>query len=192
MANFHASMTDQIAARMAPAYRLFRDQRIKLVGQKTNVLRITRYSKRPWGSRHFDIHGYSEGQLVSTMLTNVVIHYPFGKVEIFARRSGTQASTKALDFIDALPLELELPFKDARPGDFAVESASVVEGDRIVDVIFDEYKNKLPIILVVTKMNAGLTGKHMIAKTGLMALWRGPLEQDIQDAVDSYITGLVV
>jgi len=122
------------------------------------------------------------------MMANVIIKYPYSKVEMWSK-VGDQGKFNAnvMDLSEILPIELTLQFT----GDISEEPVSIVAGDYLVDVLFDENRNKLPMVLEIMRVQGSFFNKELVGKYAEASLVRGKMEPEIQVEVDRYINSLV-
>jgi hypothetical protein len=176
------SLQDKLSQALAPVNRKVSDINVGLFGTRVNLLRISKAIDTFTGKKH-NIFGDYEQQWGSTVLSNVVIKYPFDKVELFHKETNGTFQGTGIDLMEFLPITLDLQFY----GEFSEDPIVMKEGDLLVDVLFDENNNGMPMVMELKRLYGGFYGKDIVSKKAEMTLSRGALATDIQNEIDIYI-----
>jgi hypothetical protein len=96
--------------------------------------------------------------------------------------------TDAINIWDILPITMKIKYS----ADYDTEPVSIQNGDLIVELLRDENQNNIPVIMQVTKLVGGFEGKYLYQKHYELALYRGIIPSDIQNAIDKFIADEVV
>jgi len=175
------SIVDIIARQLAPVYRKLNDLYVNTtLGVECNVLYI---------SRSVDVFGDTTETLTSNLINNVIINHPYGgNVELFEiyKSLTQQIQTGSIDIWEVLPITMKVPLQS----DKTTTAMNIKRGDLIVEVLFDEHGNKIPIVMEVTKIFGTFLVKELIAKKYELTLFRGQLSDDILTIINTYITNL--
>jgi hypothetical protein len=188
------SLQDKLGSKLAPAIRRVADRKIEASGTKGSVLRIItnappKDTQTDWydGNKKADILGNSVSSIQAEVIDNVIINYPFSNIEIFERYNAGQYDSnpvRALDLFEFLPITMKVKFY----GDFAQNAIQLQKGDLIVDVVKNDTGQFIPVILEVMRERADLRWHQIVGRGYELALHRGVLEKEIQDAVDLYLS----
>lgn len=173
------SIFDDVAKNVAPVLRRLQDININVTGTKCKVLRITIGEK--------DSMGDHEDSLYATVINNAIITHPYGSsVQIYENYNPTTMLTEvtAMDIYEFLPITMKIPFN----GDIDEDQVEVKRGDIIVQVLFDDKGNKIPLVMQVTRILADFMNKHIVVKKYEMTLLRNEMEPMIKDAIQEYIS----
>jgi hypothetical protein len=179
---------DSISRRVSTALRKFQDVTLKIVGTKTQILRIQHSVP--------DIFGHTDETLRRTVINNVVIAYPFNNVEIYGKRdtpAGPQYRFRALDMWEFLPISVKVPFfasDNSESGTYEDTPVDLEVGDLIVDVVFDHVQTKIPIVMEITRARGTFNHKDLAGRDYEAALKRGTLNPDIKWAIRDYVDGV--
>jgi len=175
---FSKSISEKINSVVAPLVRKLNDVNIDLLGDEIDVLRITQ--------SNLDIFGeYDEG-VESSIISNVIIKHPWGNnVRLFTTSDKVtgQVDTNALDLWDILPFEVYVKFS----GDYMTQNVSLKVGDIIVEVLQDEFNNKIPLMLQVSKIFGMFRSRFISGKRYECALYRNTLTNEMQNALNKYL-----
>ncbi len=178
---FSRTAYDRINEDIANSLRKLQDIHIDITGTKTSLLRIT--------ESDVDLLGDTEYSLSSYLISNCVIEYPFSDIEILTYKDQTSSlQTDAISMWDILPVRLIVKLESSLSTTY--ESVNFDENDILVDVLYDQEGNKIPILLQSPVLKGTFKGKHLIQKTYECTLQRGTLEDDIQTIVDNYVVNL--
>jgi hypothetical protein len=180
---FKKTVFDKINEDIANPLRSLQDIHIDITGSKVSLLRIT--ESEP------DLLGDSTSTLSSSLIANCSIEYPFSDIEILAYAD--QESSLQVDAIsmwDLLPVKIIMKIDDSLST--STESINIDSNDFLVDVMYDQSGNKIPIIMKSPVLKGTFMGKHLIQKTYEATLQRGLLEDDVQTVVDNYVDNLGV
>lgn len=179
--SFNKSIAEKINAVVAPLARKLNDVNIDLLGDEIDVLRITK--------KNLDIFGEYDSNIETNIISNVIIKHPWGNnVRLFQTPDQTtgQLETNAVDLWDLLPLEVYIKFS----GDYITENVSLKIGDIIVEVLQDEYDNKIPLIIQITKVFGQFRSRFITGKRYEGALYRDTLTNDMQNIINQYMEQL--
>lgn len=179
--SFNKSIAEKINAAVAPIARKLNDINIDLLGDEINVLRITK--------KNLDIFGDSDSLIETAIISNVIIKHPWGNnIRLFQTRDEItgQLETNTVDLYDLLPLEVYIKFS----GDYMTENVSLKIGDIIVEVLQDEYDNKIPLLIEITKVFGQFRSRFITGKRYEGALYRETLTNDIQNTINQYMEQL--
>jgi hypothetical protein len=181
---YSPSLFDRISSSLSPVLRKVSDISTTLFGTKVNLLRISKDTDSFTG-KPMNIFGDYDQKWGSSILSNVVVKYPFSRVEIFSQLNQTDYSSKTtgLDMMELLPIKIQLQFY----GDFDTDPIVIKVGDILVDVLFDENYNAIPITMEVKRTFGSFFGKDIVSKEAEMTLTRGGLDVQIQNEIDKYV-----
>lgn len=187
------SLQDVLGQKMAPVLRCVNDKRIAIGGSQTSVLRIITEAAPnntviDWiDEGPTDVVGDSVSKLQTQVIDDVIISYPFAKVELFERyNNGSYASNliEAIDTFEFLPITMKVPFN----GDFTQDAIQLQKGDLIVDILKNAQGNFLPVILEVKRLVGDFSKKHLVSQAYELSLYRySTLTNEIQTAIDTYL-----
>lgn len=178
--NYQKSFQDSLSDALAPVKRKLQNIRTHFLGTKAKVLRIKQTARSAFGDKTFE---YS-----SEILDNVIIQYPFSTVEMF--NSKVSANTTSIDLLQYLPITMQIPFDQLTDNDLVSGGAIMVnEDDIIVQVLFGHRKEKIPVVMQVTRGYSGFSGRNLIKRRYDLALQRGIMEDGIQEIIDAYVSG---
>jgi hypothetical protein len=184
--SYQESLIDKISTSLAPVMRKLNDVTVILMGTRTNLLRITRQIDN-FTKKEQDVFGSKKPTWKASLMANVIIKYPYSKVEMWSKiGSDGKFNANVMDLSEILPIELTLQFT----GDVNQEPISIVAGDYLVDVLFDENRNKLPMVLEVMRIQGSFFNKELVGKYAEASLVRGALEPEIKVEVDRYVNSL--
>jgi hypothetical protein len=187
--SYQQSLMDKVSRALAPVIRRISDISVILTGTRVNLLRISK-GIDPFTNKRRDVLGdRAPVTWTATVLSNVIIKYPFSKVEIFAERKGNDMKfhINGYDMMEFLPVELSLQFTGSNAESDPID---IVKGDYIVDVLYDEHNNPIPFVMEVTKTYGSFFVKDIVSKTAEMTLVRGTLDAQIQNEIDKYIENI--
>jgi hypothetical protein len=185
---YSKSMADLLAEKLAPVVRKLADNTARLVGTQVSMLRISQ-DIDPFTRKKRDVLGdLAPRTWGSTVLANIMVKYPFQKLDIFPERIDGQKRWVAggYDLAEILPIELELPFEGI-PEEDAVD---IADGDYLVDVLIDADGDFIPLIMKLGQVSAGFMVKHMVRKTSNMTLVRGTIEPQVRVQIDKYLADI--
>lgn len=168
-----------ISEALAPAIRELSDIKIELMGTPVSLLRIHRSST-------VDVYGQREETYSSEVTNNIILHYPLSQVQLFDTVANEKSETNAIDLMEFLPITAYIKFSGLN----TVDIVAVEPNDLLIDVLRDEWNNKIPIKLVVNKSWGQFRDKYLIVKHFELTLQRGPLQPEIQTIVDQYVASL--
>lgn len=183
---YKKSVLDDISDALAPQVRKLKDISQELVGTKTKIIRIKQTEMSMMGDITYEYQ--------SAVVNNVIIRYPFSSIELYASKDEGELNNTALDLFDLLPISMTIPF-DAYLEIEAVlsgQTSSPVEldeNDIIVDVLYDNNDNPIPIKMKVSRIYGGFFGRNQTNRKYDLNLVRGDMEDDIQNIIDVYISG---
>ena len=163
------SFQDQLSDSLSPIKRKLSNIRTHFLGTKAEILRITQTSKNSFGDKTFSYK--------TDIIDNVIINYPFSSVEMFS--NATESST-AIDLLQYLPITMQIPFADGNTDLNPISGAtvSVAENDIIVQVLYDHNKNKIPIVMRVSRGYFGTSGRNVVKRKYELNLMRGNEERE--------------
>lgn len=174
------SISDQLAVTHAEVLRKLQDVNIDVLGSKCQLLRIVQGT--------VDSMGDYEETIRSNLINNAIITRPFaGEVRMFGDYDPDtmQLNSTALDLYEFLPITLKVRYD----GDPNTEAIALQKGDLLVEILVDEHKNKIPLIMEVTKLFGNFLGKHLAAKHYELTLYRGQIPTQVKDYINRYIDG---
>lgn len=183
---YQQSLMDKVSKALSPVMRKISDISVILTGTRVNLLRISK-GIDPFTGKRRDVLGDRAPVIwTGTLLSNVVIKYPFSKLELFAERKGSELkfSITGYDMMEFLPVELSLQFSGENA---ETDPIDVVKGDYIVDVLYDEHNNPIPFVMEITKTFGSFFVKDIVSKSAEMTLVRGKLDIQIQNEIDKYL-----
>jgi len=175
------SIAEKMNAVVAPLVRKLNDVNIDLLGDEINVLRITK--------KNLDIFGEYDESVETNIISNVIIKHPWGNnIRMFSSSDKITGQTEvnAIDLYDLLPLEVYIKFS----GDYMTENASLKIGDIIVEVLQDEFNNKIPLMIRITKQFGQFRSRFISGKRYEGALYRETLTNEMQDILNKYLEQL--
>lgn len=178
---FKHSIADIISEKLSPSKRKLFDFNVKILGTKTQLLRITISSTDSWGQ--------TTEQYDSTVINNAIVKHPWASnIQIFGslNQSINNYETSAIDLWDVLPIVIFIPFS----GDTEEKQVAVKKGDLFVECLRDEHGNKIPLILEITKIYGSFFVKNIVGKYLEAALYRGTPAQEVQNIINIYLQGL--
>lgn len=180
MAKFKPTLRDVITRKLSPVMRKLNDIKVDLAGTQTQVMRITRTEIGNLGD-------YKE-KYNATLLSNVIINYPYNAAEIFGtpEEDKEQMEIQALDIWEFLPITMRVKFEGA----FYEDPIEIKQNDIIIDVIFENHGKKIPVIHQVKRLRGSWFGKHMASKTYELSLYRGDMEAPLQEVVNQYLDSI--
>ena len=184
--SYEKSPFDELSDAISPAVRQLKDIQIGLLGTRSAVVRVTEVSEDLFGDKTMC---YS-GQVIS----NVVIRYPFSNIEIFSANDTGSLDDTAIDLFDLLPINMVIPFDSYSSGlvgspDISSDPIELDKNDIIVDVLYDDNGNPIPLKMKVARMYGGFFGRNQTTRRYELNLIRGDMEDGIQDIIDAYISG---
>ena len=173
------SIADKISSKIAPFMRKIQDINVRFfLGTETELLRIT------WGE--MDVMGDRNESLETSLISNAVVKHPFANnVQLFqtVNAQTEQSNANSIDLWEVLPIEIRIPFE----GDYITETTALKNGDIIVEILRDEFRNKIPLIMQVTREFGAFKVKQLIGKHFEATLYRGTLPANVQAKIDEYI-----
>jgi hypothetical protein len=172
---FKSSLVDKLSNAISPKIRALRDVNVKLLGTRTNIIRIKEEEINILGDKTFSYQ--------VDLVDNVIIQYPFNQVEIFGSKDSSNSSTNTIEFFDLLPINLYHYFDK----DYTTKAVDIDENDIVVDVLWDNKGTGIPIIMQASRTYGSFNNKNMIGRKIELTLRRGPIEDPIQDIIDQYI-----
>jgi len=172
---------DQINTDLVTAMHKLQDVIVDIVGTRTSLLRIF--------VTETDLMGDSTLELSSSLIDNCVIEYPFSDIEILTYKDQVSSlEADAISMWDLLPIKIIMKIDPSLST--STQSINLDENDYIVDVLYDQSNNKIPIIMKAPVLKGTFMGKHLIQRTYEATLQRGLLEDDIQTVIDDYVDNL--
>lgn len=187
------SLQDVLGQKLAPVIRCVNDKKIAISGSQASVLRIltgapAKDTVTDWVDlAPHDVLGESTSEVQTQIVDDVIITYPFAKVELFERyNNGAYASNpiEAIDTFEFLPITMKVPFN----GDFEKDAIELQKGDLIIDLLKNAQGKFLPIILEVKRLVGDFSKKHLVSQAYELSLYRSSnMETDIRNAIDTYI-----
>lgn len=190
--SYRESILDKLSDVISPVLRKMTDLNNDLFGTSTQLLRITRVvnTRRTNSLKPVSVLGDYYDTYETDILHNVRINYPFNDIEVFLKKesdpsdpSKAAVSVGSVDVTDIVPITATLHFE----GDYDVDPINVYEGDKLVDVFWDHKNNPIPIFLELKRLRSSFFGKNEISKRCEMAIFRGPLDTEIQLKIDEYL-----
>ena len=158
----------------------------RLYGSYINLVKVSRYNDEEFiPNSGIDVFGHSEKRYKFEVISNCILKYPFTDIEIFnIINKDNVMQTKSFDVNPVLPIKLTIPFGK----DYINEPVSVATGDLFVDVKFDEYGNKIPIIMEVMRSMGKFDGKFLTERIVELSLSRGNLDKELRTNITNYVT----
>lgn len=183
---YKKSTLDQISDKVAPSIRRLKDIHVRLVGTKTNVIRVTQTAVDLMGDKTF----LYSGQVIN----NVIIRYPFSNIEMFASKDTGQLDSTAIDLFELLPINMVVPFEAYISGAVLASGQATVpievdENDIIVDTLYNSNNNSIPLVMRVSRMYAGFFGRNQTNRRYELTMLRGEEAAGIESVIDFYISG---
>ena len=173
---FKESISDKLARVLSPVMRKLQDVNVgEMVGTKVSLMRII---KTPINNM-----GDMEYTLETEIINNTILRYPLSEIELFDNIVNNNTETNTIDLWDILPIEMIVPFE----GDDVETIKSIKKDDLFVDVLRDEHGTLIPIVLQVIRPIGAINVKYLVKRKYELSLFRGNLEQDIQDKINEYI-----
>ncbi len=174
--NLWSTITEAIA----PSLLSLQDIKTSLLGTPCQLLRIHLEAVK-------DIDGEQEATYTSGVISNAIIKYPMGEVELFDYTSDANADSSAFSLSEIMPITLYTHFSGVNSADIT----NVEKEDIIIDVKKNEHGLPLPIILKVNYIAYGsFMGQRLVTKRYELSIVRGPLQDNIQAVVNSYIASI--
>ena len=157
----------------------------RLYGSYINLVKVSRYNDDEFIPKSgIDVFGHSEKRYKFEVISNCILKYPFTDIEIFnIINKDNVIQTKAFDVNPVLPIKLTIPFGK----DYKTEPVSVATGDLFIDVKFDEYGNKIPIIMEVMRSMGKFDGKFLTERIVELSLSRGNLDKELRTNITNYV-----
>ena len=178
------SMFDGLSDALSPVLRSLKNVNIKLLGTETQILRLNTKNTH-------DIMGLKNYSYKDDVVNNVLIDYPLSKIEIFNFVKGQTAATGALNLFELLPVKMQVLFADDNTHtDYVKDPIVISYNDIIVHVLRDEYNNKIPVIMQVTRLLGDFNGKNIVGKQYELSLYRGQVEPITKQIINSYLDSL--
>lgn len=183
---YQVSLLDKISTQLAPVMRKLNDITVFLMGTRVNLLRITKKID-DFTRKQQDVFGSKTPVWKASLLSNVIIKYPYTDVEMWSKvMPDGKFNARTLDISDLLPIEITLQFT----GNINEDPISIVDGDYLVDVLFDENHNKIPVIMEVMKLKGSFFNKELVTKKAECSLVRGSIEPEIKVEIDRYLNSI--
>lgn len=179
--SFNKSIAERMNSVVAPLVRKMHDVNIDLLGDEIDVFRITK--------SNLDIFGEYDEKVETSIISNVIIKHPWGNnVRLFSTPDNTTGNLDAntIDLFDLLPLEVYVKFS----GDYMTENVSLKTGDIIVEVLQDEYNNKIPLMIQITKQFGQFRSRFISGKRYEGTLYRSELTNEMKKALNDYMSQL--
>jgi hypothetical protein len=175
--SYTKSARDILSELSAKVKRDLSDIVVDYLGTETQVLRIALGDQ--------DILGDRDETLVTNLIANVIIKHPMGNNQwLFSHNDSTDLSqTDAINLWEILPIQMKIKYK----ADFDTEPVAIQKGDMIVELLKDENDNNIPVIMQVTKLLGGFENKYLYQKMYELALYRGTIPSDIQNAINNFL-----
>jgi hypothetical protein len=185
---YKETVNDKLNRALSPVSRKLIDLATKLYGTKISLLRIREFSLEPFAGRTSDVFGHSEKDLKLDLIGNVIVRYPFSNIEIFdilkqVDQTSFELKTTAFDVNEVLPIQIIIPFD----GKYIQDPNVIAVKDLIVDIKYDEHKNKIPVIMEVKKVQGTFMGKHLVKRVADLSLFRSGLPTSIRLKVKEYV-----
>jgi hypothetical protein len=130
--------------------------------------------------------GDKDEVLETSIITNAIIRHPFANnVQLFqtVSQSTGESVSNAVDLWEILPIEVRILFQ----GDYDTEVISLKDGDILVEILRDEFNNKLPLIMQVTRGFGAFKVKELVGKHYEATLYRGTIPSAMKQKIDEYI-----
>jgi hypothetical protein len=171
---------DSVSTALAPVIRNITDIRTSLLGTPCQLLRIHLATEK-------DIDGQQEETYTSATISDAILKYPTGEVQLFDNSSDEVSDPTAFTLSEIMPIVLYTHFS----GNNTVDIVNIEKNDIIVDVKFNERNTPMPIILKVNYPGYGqFLGQRLVSKRYELSVLRGPLIDSIQIIVNQYIQSL--
>jgi hypothetical protein len=173
------SARDILSELAAQVKRDLSDIQIDHLGTESQVLRIE--------LGEMDVIGYRDETLVTQLITNTIIMHPMGNKQwLFnTMNSDNQLETDAVNIWEILPIRMKIKYSSNYSLD--TDPVAIKKGDMIIELLRDEHDTAIPVIYQVTKLMGGFQGKYLYQKEYELALYRGEIPHDIQNAIDKFI-----
>jgi hypothetical protein len=174
---YEKSIRDTLASLSSEIKRNLSDLQIDYLGTETQVLRIALGEK--------DLLGDQDETLITNLISNVIIKHPMGNNQWLFSTLNTDDTlqTDAINIWEILPITMKIKYS----ANIDTQPVSIQKGDMIVQLLLDEHKNNIPIIMQVTKLLGGFEGKYLYQKEYELALYRGTIPSDIQNAINLFV-----
>ena len=179
--SYTRSARDILSELAAQVKRDLSDIQIDHLGTESQVLRIE--------LGEMDVLGDRDETLLTQLIANTVIIHPMGNKQwLFnTMNSDNQLETDAVNLWEILPIRMKIKYSSSYSLD--TDPVSIQKGDMIVELLRDEFDHAIPVIYQVTKLLGGFEGKYLYQKEYELALYRGEIPHDIQNAIDNFIAG---
>lgn len=189
------SITDILSDALSPVLRKISDLNSNLFGTEVEVMRIRKVpaGRQQNTNRPISVLGDYNYDFESQVIGNCSITYPFNEIRIFAYRGSSakqennqEIAVTGIPFEEILPIKMTLNF-GSFGGTYESDPVILQEGDLILDIFYDEYKNCIPVLLEFKKFTASLFAKNIVTKTAELSVVRGKVEQDIDKLIQDRI-----
>ncbi len=168
--SIQSKLSDKTIARKRKMFDLY----IKRRGKESNVVQL-KIEK--------DMYGDSQAiTIIGKGSITAIIDYPKKLPLTRSRKDTDQAkidSNTDVFFYEILPIEIITKWAD-----------NVERGDLLIDIIFDENKSPLPIILEVTNVLGAFDQQSLIWKQSLAALYNGEINSAVQAEIDTIVSSI--
>lgn len=175
---YEKSVLDQYSDALSGPMKDIETFKVGITGTALSLLRITKTQTNYLGDESWTL----ETQIVD----NVILQFPLNEVETFPDVANETYSQNAINLWELLPIKAFIKYNDEN-----YETASTIKaGDLFVHVIFDEHRNKIPLVLQVQQVISSFMGYNEVRKKMLLSMARGAgtnLESDIQAVINTYV-----
>ena len=192
---YKKSITDILSDTLSPVLRKISDLNSNLFGTEVEIYRIRKIpnGKQMNTNRPLSVLGDYNYQYESKVIGNCSITYPFTDIRLFAYRGNEsinenkeEMKTIGLGLEDLLPIKMTLNFGNF-DATYELDPIVLNEGDIILDVFYDEFKNCIPILLEFKKYTGSMFGKNLTTKTAELSLYRGSFDTEMQTLINERI-----
>lgn len=193
--SYKKSITDILSDALSPVLRKISDLNSNLFGTETQILRIRKVAagKQINTNRPLSVLGDYRYKYESHLIGNCSIVYPFNEIRLFEYRGNeslgeNKKKIEATGIVmeDLLPIKMTLNFGNFG-GTYEDDPILLQEGDLILDIFYDEFKNCIPIILEFKKFTGSMFGKNLTSKTAELSLVRGNIDKDLEEIIEKRI-----
>ncbi len=167
----------KLSEKLAPLMRKLSDINIELLGRDTQVLKIIRGDTE-------DNYGVTDDSYSSEIINNAIVKYPLSEVEMFDQSPDDTSDTTSVSLMDILPIEIIVKY-----GGSNEEVIGLEPEDILVDILRDEYNNKIPIRMEIKRLQGEFFGRDMVKRTYQATLVRGLFEDEVENLINNYIEG---
>lgn len=166
------SIQSSIMKASSKVQRKLYDNAIHITGKESEVVHFFEEENK-YGDVEFTIIG--QKPLVATIIYPTEV--PFDRMKNDTLQIRTESSREF--FFDVLPIEIFTKWEDR-----------VDVGDFVVDFLYDENDNKMPIVLKVSEFLSTVSS-HMVWKKHYCSPFRGILPPQIKSYIDSKLNNII-